>query len=70
MQSQTLIKEWNEIKLFYLLTKANSEQDEQKELPLFIDGPEPPVKIYKKFGLDPDLLKDPLNLIQMRGEGI
>ena len=44
----------------YLLTKANSEQDEQKELPLFVDGPEPtPVKIYRKFGLDPDLLKDP-----------
>ena len=44
----------------YLLTKANSEQDEEKELPLFIDGPEPTaVKIYKKFGLDPDLLKDP-----------
>ena len=44
----------------YLLTKANSEQHEQSEQPLFIDGPEPtPVKIYKKFGLDPDLLKDP-----------
>ena len=44
----------------YLLTKANSEQDEQSEQPLFIDGPEPtPVKIYQKFGLDPDLLKDP-----------
>ena len=42
----------------YLLTKANSEQDEQSEQPLFIDGPEPtPVKIYKKFGLAPDLLK-------------
>lgn len=45
----------------YLLTKANSEQDKEKELPLFIDGPEPTaVKIYRKFGLDPDLLKDPL----------
>ena len=44
----------------YLLTKANSEQDEEREQPLFLDGPEPtPVKIYQKFGLDPDLLKDP-----------
>jgi hypothetical protein len=44
----------------YLLTKANLELEEQKDLPLFIDGFEPTaVKIYRKFGLNPDLLKDP-----------
>ena len=44
----------------YILPKANSDQEEYREEPLFIDGAEPtPVKIYQKFGLDPDLLKDP-----------
>ena len=44
----------------YILPKPSVSEDIQRDLPLFIDDPDPPaVNIYKKFGLDPKKLKDP-----------
>lgn len=44
----------------YILPKPSVSEDMQRDLPLFIDDPEPPaVNIYKKFGLDPEKLKNP-----------
>ena len=44
----------------YILPKPSVSEDVQRDLPLFIDDPDPPaVNIYKKFGLDPKKLKDP-----------
>ena len=45
----------------YILPKAKDNEDLQKETQLFIDEPVAE-GIYKKFGLDPDLLKNPHEL--------
>ena len=45
----------------YVLPKATATEDLQQETPLFIDEPVA-VDIYKKFGLAPDLLKNPHEL--------
>ena len=45
----------------YILPKATANEDLQQETPLFIDEPVA-VGIYKKFGLDPELLKNPHEL--------
>ena len=42
----------------YILPKATANEDLQQETQLFIDEPVA-VDIYKKFGLDPELLKNP-----------
>ena len=42
----------------YILPKAKDTEDLQQETQLFIDEPVA-VDIYKKFGLDPQLLKNP-----------
>ena len=45
----------------YVLPKATATENLQQEVPLFIDEPVA-VGIYKKFGLDPELLKNPHEL--------
>ena len=45
----------------YVLPKATANEGLQQEVPLFIDEPVA-VGIYKKFGLDPNLLKNPHEL--------
>ena len=45
----------------YVLPKATANEDLQQEVPLLTDEPVA-VGIYKKFGLDPDLLKNPHEL--------
>ena len=45
----------------YILPKATATEGLQQETPLFIDEPVA-VGIYKKLGLDPDLLKNPHEL--------
>ena len=45
----------------YILPKAKNNEDLQQETQLFIDEPVE-VGIYKKFGLDHDLLKNPHEL--------
>ncbi|MAW83183.1 MAG: hypothetical protein CL832_01865 [Crocinitomicaceae bacterium] len=42
----------------YILPKPSVSEDIQRDLPLFIDEP-PAVNIYKKFGLNPEKLKNP-----------
>ena len=66
---EQFIKDWMELDLngrmelrtrlaSYILPKAKNNEDLQQETPLFLDEPVA-VDIYKKFGLDPELLKNP-----------
>ena len=69
---EQFIKDWMELDLngrmelrtrlaSYVLPKAKDTEDLQKETQLFIDEPVAE-GIYKKFGLDPKLLKNPHEL--------
>lgn len=66
---EQFIKDWMELDLngrmelrtrlaSYVLPKATANEDLQQETSLFLDEPVA-VDIYKKFGLDPELLKNP-----------
>ena len=69
---EQFIKDWMELDLngrmelriklaSYVLPKATANEDLQQEVPLLINEPVAE-GIYKKFGLDPDLLKNPHEL--------
>jgi len=69
---EQFIKDWMELDLngrmelriklaSYVLPKATANEDLQQEVPLLIDEPVAE-GIYKKFGLDPELLKNPHEL--------